>query len=374
LDGLNALARLLTGARGASGLVTGSGAPSDPWLLPVLPSGASPAIAAWLLPDGPALPVSTAPQVLQSWRHGQPWLLHSNLADAASGPPAGDRAGGGPAPASGLPSLALRWTEPDARIPPPQDDPPGIVVHRLDNVPAGGLARAFDLEEIFDPLPQTVVHLAVVRPGAPLPWPGAAAGSFIDLRSAGPSPASFPAPLRATGEGFVALSPRAGARLASGDTDGTLGQTARLTRVLASFSSLVGDVVLVAEGAAGHAALRAANDLAFLRAVVTLGTPWTDVAFTVLDDQPAADAFRLLRVLLPTVDSGQSDDPILARGRGLINALGELLPLGDPGAEIRPPAGPFSPRAGLEVHAVFGVVEEDAVLASMTAIVASSLA
>src|SRR5262249_33145386 len=137
---------------------------------------------------------------------------------------------------------------------------------------------------------------------------------------------------------------------------------------------LVGDVVLVAEGAAGHAALRAANDLAFLRAVVTLGTPWTDVAFTVLDDQPAADAFRLLRVLLPPVDSGQSADPILARGRGLINALGELLPLGDPGAEIRPPAGPFSPRAGLEVHAVFGVVEEDAVLASMTAIVASSLA
>ena len=92
----------------------------------------------------------------------------------------------------------------------------------------------------------------------------------------------------------------------------------------------------MAESEAGHAVLIAANSLAFVTGV-TLGTPYTDVAFTVLDDQPAADAYRLLRVLLPPNDPQETDDEVLARGRGLVDTLGALLPLGDPGVEIRPP-------------------------------------
>jgi hypothetical protein len=97
------------------------------------------------------------------------------------------------------------------------------------------------------------------------------------------------------------------------------------------------------------------------------------VAFNILDEQPGADAFRLLHLLLPPEDPNETDDPDLVRARGLVNALGDLLPLGDPGREIRQPAVPVAPRAGLAVHAYFGVVTEPAVLSAMTAIVAASV-
>jgi len=136
----------------------------------------------------------------------------------------------------------------------------------------------------------------------------------LDLRAPTLAPESFTIPVAATGEWFIALARRADARLASGDTDGIGGQAARLVRVLSSFSSLAGGVAMVAASEAGHAALAAANSLAFVSGVVTLGTPFGAVSFTVLDDEPAADAFRLLRTILPPVDPNEPDDEVLAYG------------------------------------------------------------
>ena len=62
-------------------------------------------------------------------------------------------------------------------------------------------------------------------------------GRVIDLRAPGLAPESFPIATAAPGEWWIALACRADARLSTGDPDGTLGQAARLTRVLSGFSS-----------------------------------------------------------------------------------------------------------------------------------------
>lgn len=375
---LEALARVLTGSRESWGRFAGQGRFDDPYRLPILPVEGSPELAVWLLPDGPEQSFTLAPEALRSWRPGATGLTPAALAaalaaEAAAAADVRDLVIVRPDLAAGLALLANRWAGSDGRIVPPPEDPAGVTVHRISNVTADQLADAVDLEELLGAAPATVIRIAVVRGGAPLPWSDAPAARRIDLRAPGLAPAAFPQPTAAAGEWFVALAERADARLASGDADGVAGQTARLTRVLSPFSSLAGEVVLVAQDAAGHAAIGAANSLAFVDAVVTLGAPFGPVAFTVLDDQPAADAFRLLRALLPAADPEQTDDPDLAIGRGLVGALASLLPLGDPGREIRPPATPIIPRAGLPVHAFFGVVEEPAVLSGMTAIAAAGL-
>ena len=171
----------------------------------------------------------------------------------------------------------------------------------------------------------------------------------------------------AAGEWFIALADRPSARLVSGDPDGVAGQAARLARVLTPFS----DVVVVADAPSGHAAIRAAAP-ATVRAVITLGTPFGPISFTVLDDLPSADALRLLGALIPPDDPNELDDFALARGRGLLTALSDLLPLGDPGRELRSPAALVA--TAVPVHAFFGVMSRPAILAGITATVAAGLA
>jgi hypothetical protein len=376
-DALEALARMLTGSAGAFGLFAGRGLLDDPYRLAILPLSSSPELAAWLLPDGPEQPVTFAPAVLRSWRPGSPGLAPEALADALGAEAAGagdvsDLISGRPDLVSGFSLLANRWTGSDGRIVPPPSDPTGVTVHRIDNVTADQLAGSIDLAETLGAAPATVIHVAVAKSDAPMPWTNAPADHIIDLRVPGLAPESFPQAAAAAGEWFVALAIRADARLASGDTDGIAGQAARLARALGGFAS-AGGVVLVAQDAAGHAAIAAANSMPFVSAVVTLGTAFTPVAFAILDDQPAADAFRLLRALIPPLHPAETDDQVLASGRGMVSALASLLPLGDPGAELRPPATPISVRAGLAVHAFFGVMDQETVLSAMTAIIAAGL-
>ena len=161
--------------------------------------------------------------------------------------------------------------------------------------------------------------------------------------------------------------------------NGVAGQAARLRRVLDAFAPAAITVVAAAE--AGHAVLRAVADQAAAGAavtvaeVMTLGTPWSPVSFTAVDDQPAADTLRLLERLLPAADADDPDDPDLATGRGLVEALAALSRAGDPGRELRPPAAgvPAAP-AGVAVHAVFGVVGAEAIERGITAVVAAGLA
>ena len=168
------------------------------------------------------------------------------------------------------------------------------------------------------------------------------------------------------------LGTRDACRLATGDPDGTLGQSARLSRVVDAFASLGPGQLVVGQAGAGHAARLVAASAATISDVVTVGTPYGPVSLTVLDEAAAGDAWRLLQDLL-VIDTG-ADDPDLARGRALIAALAEVDASSDPAAELRLPAAGIPDRSDLKVHAAFGVVTEPAVRAAITAIVASGLA
>ena len=108
---------------------------------------------------------------------------------------------------------------------------------------------------------------------------------------------------------------------------------------------------------------------------MTAGTAFTPVAFTILDEQPGADALRLLQCLLPPSDPEDPDDGALVLGRALMDASHlcsrPTIPLVKSGCRLRV----FRPpRPGLAVTALFAVMDENAVFAGMTAIVAAGLA
>jgi hypothetical protein len=378
-EGLAALARLLTGTRVSTGRLRGTGTIDDPYRAPLLPVASSPELAAWLLPRGPARETATnITDPLRHWRPLSPGLTPLTLSDALAAEAfvaddVADLMKGRESLADGLGLLLDRWTGTDGLIVPPPADPAGVTVHRLPNVSADQLTAAVNIAALLGAAPATTFDVAIVADGEALPWPAAPADRIIDLRAPGLAPETFVPPAAAAGEWFVALAPRSDARLASDDPDGTAGQSERLRRVLAPFGAVAGQKVVVARGGAGHAALDAANALAFVDAVVTLGTPFTPVAFTIIDDAAAGDALRLLRWLLPAVDPGEPDDPDLALGRSIVGAMMRLTTLDDPGADLRPSAEPSTPRAGLAVHACFGTIELDAVLRAITAIVAAGL-
>src|SRR5690606_19548431 len=144
------------------------------------------------------------------------------------------------------------------------------------------LGASIDLAVLLGGAPDVTIHIAVLAAAAPLPWVSAPAERVIDLRDPGLAPESFPLPTAAAGEWFIALGERAAARLPSGDVDGIAGQAARLQRVLPAFADL-GTVALIADAASGHAARIAAEAVAAVDALVTLGTPAGPVSFTVLD-------------------------------------------------------------------------------------------
>ena len=404
------LGRLLGSRSGASGfgLVTGTGTPTDPYLVHLAAGADVPALAVWWTPDGPTRrPVVDVPGTLRGWRPGDVGLPPATLEDALRRQAVllddvADLLRGRPPVADGLEALVDRWLGTDGLVAPPASPPAGVAVHR---VPADHrrLARQLDLAEVLGGAPPaTVVHLAVDAPGSwrPPGWPEPPDDRLVDLRAAGLSPESFTVPAGATGEWFVLLGGRAACRLSSGDSDGVLGQTARLRRIVDAQS---GPVAVVAYGAAGHAALRAAHEQPGVASLVTVGTPLTPVTFAVVDSDPAGDTLRLLRQLLPVrvdpeVDpeeppppddddlpapGPEPDDDDLAAGRALVDGLAALTRIGDPGGELGLPATTDAasgglpegfPRAGLDVHAVFGTLPEDELLRALTAVVAAGLA
>jgi hypothetical protein len=373
------LARQLTGSLEDLGRIAGFGRPDAPYRLPLFGDGILPELSCWIEPNGPTRPVLTnVPDALRDWRPGFPGLDgpalaaalfdESVLANALSTLVAG-RAD----LAAGLAALTERWVNTDGRIVPPAVDPPGAIVHRLLDMTFDQLGAAIDIDALLGTVPAVRIHIAVLAANAALPWPGAPAGRVIDLRASGLAPESFPLPAAAAGEWFIALGERAAAILPSGDVDGITGQAARLQRVLPAFTGL-GTVALIADAAAGHPARVAADAVNAVSALITLGTPAGPVSFTALDTAPTAEALRVLVALLPAINPAEPDDLDLARGRALIRALADLLPLGDPGVELRPPdVLPGVPRAGLAVHNVFGTLRLQAIESAMTAVVAAGL-
>ena len=74
--------------------------------------------------------------------------------------------------------------------------------------------------------------------------------------------------------------------------------------------------MLVATEGAGHAALAAANALPFVTALVTVGTAFSPVSLTIIDELVAGDTLRMLRWLLPLPTTPSPTTPIWPAGVG----------------------------------------------------------
>ena len=379
------LADLLTGTDAFGGLVEGLGTPDRPFAMALSDAPGAPELLLWFPPDGPEVRATAGAQEalirageeITTWRPGDAGLDAEVLATALrrEADVAADVADliWNRDLAAGIDGLVARWGGGDGRIVPPVTAPAGVSVSTVADAAASQLIDQLDLEQLVEHDPPAVIHVRLAS-GAAAAFPGAPADRIVDLTAFGRAPETFTVPAPAAGEWFVALAPRAAARLAAGDTDGALGQAARLGRVLAAFALLGPGQVVIAEGGAGHAARQAAAspDGAAVSDVVTLGTPLGPVSLTVLDEAAAGDLWRLLATLAPEPTGAEDDD--LALGRALVAALAEVDALGDPAVDLRLPAGEISGRAGLTVHALFGVVGEPAVRRAVTALVAAGLA
>src|SRR5262245_29211074 len=382
---LDPIARVLGGSPSSFGPVHGTGRPDDPYVvgfgedLPAIPQ-----LAVWLLPDGPSRIPSAAGPDLRSWRPGTPGLdaetLLQGLVDEATlATEIADLISARPDIAAGLNALAVRWLGTDGRIVAPEGGLDEVTVQQVDDVSTDGLASSLDLEAVLGHAPaDTVVQVVVARPTADVSAirSDIPAEHRVDLRTPGLEPTAFATPPgagTAIGDWLVVLGGRADCVLASGDPDGIAGQATRLRRFLDAFEP--SELTVVASAEAGHAVLRASADQAAPAAahVVTLGTSWSPVAFTIIDDQPAADALRLLHWLLPAVDDDEPDDPDLALARGLVEGLYAMTGEDDPGRELRPPASGVATPAGVEVHAMFGVAGAEAISRAVTSVVAAGL-
>ncbi|MFL5937814.1 MAG: DUF6603 domain-containing protein [Gaiellaceae bacterium] len=370
---LGTLAGLLTAVGPVSGSIAGTGHPDDPYRLPLEVAPGVPELAVWFPPEGLEPRLVAAPESLRRWRPGDPALpVHALTggirAEARVSAEIRDL-GTGRDITGGLDALAVRWTGTDGRIVPPAVAPAGVDVQRF-AVAAGQLFARLDLGDQLGRVPTTVVYVDIGSTS----WPDAPAGRRVDLTTPGLAPEMFTAPSAAAGDWFVALGRRAACRLAAGDDDGTVGQAARLRRVLDALAPLGNDLVLVGIGGAGHAARLAAQQQAAVSDLLTLGTPLGPISLTALTTQPAADALRLLNRLL-VEPLGGAEDGDLSLGRSLVAAMLELADDADPESELRQPATALpAPRVGLTMKALFGDVSADQVGRALTAVVASGLA
>ena len=223
--------------------------------------------------------------------------------------------------ADGLAQLAARWTGTDGRLVPPTTDPPGVTVQRVENLPSHALLNSVRLTEVLGEGTIDLVRIAVVERDKDVPWPNVPAGRLVDVRQPGLGPDAFVAPSPAPGEWFIALAPRSDARLANERPRWSARSGCPASNRPGALRHVDDPVVLAAHDTAGHAVLIAADDLPFVQTVVTAGTAFTPVAFTILDEQPGADALRLLQCLLPPSDPEEPDDGALALGRALMDAL-----------------------------------------------------
>jgi len=392
------LARFAGGLHGDYGAYTGSGTPADPFVVPLTGTDplAAPALILWWAPYGPwPVPVSSAPDALQSWRPGQPGLppiaLGAALADeAAADPGLADLLAGRGDQAAGLAALATRLTGSDGLVAGPATAPAGVTVTTVPAA-AAGLADELDLDTLLAGIrPALVVHVGVSDPSAGAQPPAADSGQLVDASAPGVAPDTIALPAFAAGTWWVRLGTRDACRLAAGDPDGVAGQAARLSRIVtaAAAAAGAGDVVVVGWGGAGHAVLRTAADVTEVTRAVLVGTPLTTVTANVIDTNPAADTLRLLAALLPpppdpNAPSGpdtEPDDADLAAGRGIVSSLLSLSELADPVGELGLPSstGTSLPagidRAGLAVDAVYGVLGGGDVARALTAVLAAGLA
>jgi hypothetical protein len=351
----------------------GIGSERSPFRCPVAGEPRAPGLAVWLEPGCPprsddlARPLSgLSPDVPP-----EPGALVGALQIAARTlPDVADLLVGRDSLAEGLRLLQERWTGTDGLVGQPVALPDGVTPievpgYSYEELVALG-SQAILLGDVF---PDVAAPAAVLHVGCEATWvAGRPAGTAFDA-SADASVGALPA----TGSGtwFVRLPTPIAAALARPERGAVGEQASRLGALLASRTA---PIAVVAYGACGAAALRAALDRPCVSDVITVGTPWAGLATDSLRSGLSGDALVLLERLLRANSPAWSDALLAVESSPLQILRGIVQRSTQVGAADLPSAGAEARRSGLAVRAVFGSLGADVVATGMGAIVADGLA
>ena len=274
----------------------------------------------------------------------------------------------------GFDQLVTRWTGTDGVTGPAAglpSDVTSVVVPGCGFAELAAIGRSSD--EFLAGLATPVT--AVAHVGCDADWgAGYPPADVIDATGGAGGTAAPSSLVPATGAGkwFVRLATPRGAGAARGDHDGVAGQAAQIAEALGSRTD---PIVVVAYGAAGAAAIRAASSLASVGAVVIVGTPWAPLSVTGLQSGPGGDALTLLARLLPAAPTEVVPDEVVAlqawpeiRGADLVRRG-----LAATGPTDLPSAAAETRRNGLEVRAVFGTLSGADASAALTTVVTNAI-
>ena len=368
---MNVVATILSGGTRRTAL--GTGGVRLPYRCPVGGAAAAPSLAAWLIP--PCAPRVDFGKQGAGWRAfddgEEGGTLAARLRRAGEQlPDVRDLMTGRDSLDLGIEQLVTRWLETDGVVVVPASLPTDVTMHRMtgssyDDLVADG-ATGLLASRFFAAPPATVIHV-----GADEAWrTDRPAGRAVDATGTTAIGAIAPT---GTGEWFVMLPSALAARALRPDGDAVAEQAERLARVLAGRTA---PVTIIAYGACGAAAIRAAATRTVIESVVTIGTPWTPVSVSAFRSGLSADALRVLqrqiRADAPTLSPLQralSATPLDVM-RDLIART--LTVASDDGA--LPSAGAEARRTGLVCQAVFGELTEDVVRTGIALLIDDGIA
>jgi len=365
---LGPVAQLLSGGRLNSPL--GAGSPSDPYRCPVAGEPRAPGLTAWTVPGCPPrrTSIGDSPSRFTDLRDGilladGPGIAAALGAAAPVVPELADLLVARTRIGAGLTSLLTRWAGTDGVVGAPTTMPPDVTSVVLEGfsyaeLVAAGRVRAYVLGGVVAPLD------AVVHVGTASDWlSGQPSASAVDATAATPTPI----PATANGEWFVLLPTPSAAAALRPDHDAVAAQADKLAAVLAARTA---PVVVVAYGASGAAAIRAAGAQTQVSTVVTVGSPWSPVSVLALSSGLGGDALRFLDRLVPQ-PLPQWSDLLTAHGCTPLRRAWSLVrhSVETSGPSDLPSAGAETRRVGLDVHAVFGSVASADVARGVAALV-----
>jgi hypothetical protein len=370
-DAMGVVARVLSGGTLTAPL--GVGSERSPYRCPIAGEPRAPGLVAWLVPPcpprlelGKVIPARRAPNVPEDGES-----LVARLRGAAKQlPDIRDLLNGRPSLGTGFEEIIARWTDTDGVLAVPTSVPAGVTLVRrgdrsYDDLVAEGAAGLLT-RQLFATAPATIIHVGcedIWRTDRP-------AGRVVDA-----STATVTGSITATGTGewFVVLPTPAVARAARADHDIVTEQAERLARVLAARTA---PVTVMAYGACGAAAIRAAVTRTVITEVVTIGAAWMPPSVTAFRTGLSADALRVLERLL------RADAPQLPPKQRALTAtpldvvrdvVRDSLEVASDDDSI-PNAGAETRRAGLACQAVFGALAEETVRLGLGALLEDGIA
>ncbi len=371
---MSPLAQLLSGLRLSS--PSGSGNPGDPYRAPIAGEARAPGMAAWLEPGCP-LPLQRYEPLPGFFNRGEPpeeGVLVAALQDASRAlPELRDLLTGRNSLEQGLRDLSDRFVGTDGLLGRPVSLPPGVNGIDLEGYCYRELlalgATGNLLPEIMDNPPAAVLHV-----GCEAVWKDSFAANSFDARAAAPAQAIAAA---ADGAWSMLLPSVAQAAAARPDRGGVNEQAERIKALLAGRNA---PITLVAYGAAGAAALKAAEGQAAIQRVVTVGSPWSSLAINGFSSGLSGDALRFLDLIRVPLEE-DLDEELLAGEADALLQMHFLVERATAAVSVgpaefannMPPAQDQPRRAGLAIDAVFGLLDADEVDFGMAELVAESI-